>query len=266
MKVLITGAASGIGFEIAKLFAKDNCTLIMTDINNATLEASAGKLRKYGADIYTETMDVGDKDEVAALAEWIDQEFGSVDVLINNAGIGYAAELIDTDMRTWEELMKVNFWAPLYHVNAILPLMISARGGHIVNVSSGQAFFRLPTWGAYAVTKLAAGAYSEILKFELKKFNIKVTTVYPFMVDTGFYKEEKLKENISFGRKISMKLLPYYSMTPQKVGKIIYKAIKNEKAVENVSFINTIGRLTRLVPTVSNIISTGAMAILGKEK
>jgi len=161
----------------------------------------------------------------------------------------------------WEKLVNINFWGPLYHIYAFLPDMIAKHRGHIVNVSSGQAFFRLPTWGAYAAIKLAIGAISEILHFEVKKHGIRVTTVYPFMVNTGFYNDVKGE---TFGARMSMKLLPFYSMTPEKVGKIIFKAVRKHEKVEMVSILNEVGYYSRMIPVVSDIMSTVTNRVLAK--
>ncbi|MBI9075045.1 MAG: SDR family NAD(P)-dependent oxidoreductase [Desulfatibacillum sp.] len=260
-RVLITGAANGIGRSMAGYFAKAGCTLILTDLDSQALEAAAEELRQDGVRIYTHQVDVSKSDEVDRMAAKVIANPG-IDILINNAGIGHNGEIIETPLTKWKALMDVNFWGPLYHVYAFMPQMIKQGNGHIVNVSSGQAFFRLPTWGPYATIKLALGGFSELLRVEAKKFGIKVTTVYPFMVNTGFYKEI---DGETFGTKLSMKLLPFYSMSPDKVAKIIFKAVKKEKSVEMVSMVNDLGYITRLLPPVSNLVSRASLLFLGKD-
>lgn len=260
-KVLITGAASGIGFCVAKEFADAGCELILTDINATALEPSADKLRKHGATVHTRVMDVSVREQVEALAGWVNETLGGLDILILNAGIGHNGELAETGLDKWKRLMDVNFWGPLYHVYAFLPSFIQRREGHIVTVSSGQAFFRLPTWGAYATIKLALGGFSEMLQVELRKYNIKVTTVYPFMVNTGFYQGI---EGDTLAAKLSMKLVPYYSMKPETVGHIIFDAVKHSKRVEMVSILNDLAYFSRLIPPVANVISLAANRLLSK--
>ncbi len=261
-KVLITGAASGIGFTTAENFAHAKAELILTDINGEALENAAAKLAVHGVKIHTYQIDISDKEKVFKMADWVLNEVGGLDILVNNAGIGHSGELAETSLETWKKLIDVNFWGTLYHVYAFLPYMIEKRSGQIVNVSSGQAFFRLPTWGAYASVKLMLGAFSEILHFELKKFNIHVTTVYPFMINTPFYNDV---EADTFGAKLSMKLLPYYSMTPEKVGKIIFKAIKKRQHVEMVSLINDVGFYSRFLTPISSLVSSTTNFFLAKK-
>ena len=260
-RVLITGAAAGIGLCTALEFAKAKSELILTDIDADKLEGAAKQARALGATVHTYVYDVSKKKQVDDMASKVAKEVGSLDILINNAGIGHHGELADTSLTKWRRLMDVNFWGPLYHIYAFLPEMKARESGQIVNVSSGQAFFRLPTWGAYASIKVALGAFSEILHFELKKHHIDVTTVYPFMVDTGFY--DGVEGDTLMG-KLSMKLLPLYSMKPEKVGKIVFKATKKKHKVEKVSLINDLGFYAQFVPLASDVIARGTDLVLAK--
>ncbi len=262
-RVLITGAASGIGLCAAEEFVKAGCELVATDIDGEGLDRAVDRLRSAGGVVHGRVVDVSDRAAVEEMARWVLEELGDLDILINNAGIGHSAELADTSLETWERLMAVNFWGPLYHVYAFLPRMIERRSGHIVNVSSGQAFFRLPTWGAYATIKLALGAFSEMLRFEVRKYGIKVTTVYPFMVDTPFYRGI---EGETLGARLSMRLVPYYSMSPKRVGRILFKAVKKQKAVEMVSVLNDVGYYARLLPPAANLVSTIGNLVLARRE
>ena len=260
-RVLITGAAAGIGLCTALEFAKEKNELILTDIDADKLEGAAKQVRGLGATVHTYVYDVSKKKQVDDMASKVGKEVGSVDILINNAGIGHNGELADTPLTVWRRLVEVNFWGPLYHVYAFLPEMKARRQGHIVNVSSGQVFFRLPTWGAYTAIKAALSAFSEILHFELKKYDIDVTTVYPFMVDTGFY--DGIEGETLMG-KLSMKLVPLYSMKPESVGKIVFKAIKKKHRVEKVSLLNDLGYYAQFVPLASDIIGRVGDFVLAK--
>jgi len=257
--VLITGGASGIGLCLAEEFLRAKHDVIITDINVDALTKAIAKLQHLG-NLKTFINDVSNKKDVFKLADLLRET--NIDVLINNAGIGYSGEIYETTLDKWEQLIKVNLLGPLNFINAFLPQFAKRGSGHIVNVSSGQSFFRLPTWGAYASVKAALGCLSEVMRYELRKLNIKVTTVYPFMVNTPFYKDIK---GDTFGSKLSMKLLPYYSMSPEKVARIIFKAIEKEKAVEMVSVFNTIGKTIQAIPFVPSVIGTVSSLFLGKK-
>jgi len=253
-KVLITGAAGGIGYCTAQEFAQAGAYLILVDINKAALDKARGQLQSAGALVDAHVIDITNKDEVDQLRDKILARHGSLDVLINNAGRGYHAELKDTSIETWQHLIDINFYGGLYHIYAFLPSMIEQGSGHIVNISSGQAFFRMPTWGAYAAVKLMVGAVSELLHYELRKYDIDVTTVYPYMVNTGFY--DGVKTNETLMSKMSMELLPYYSLSPETVGKKIFNAVKNKKQVEDIHPFTSAGRYLNVLSPLSALYNT----------
>jgi NAD(P)-dependent dehydrogenase (short-subunit alcohol dehydrogenase family) len=259
-RVLITGAASGIGLCTAKEFAKAGGQLIITDINAEGLANAQRELSVYGVEVASRVVDVTQRDRVEDLADWVIHTLGGLDVLINNAGIGYQGELADTSIETWSRLLGVNLLGPLYHVYAFLPHFKQKRSGHIVNISSGQAYFRLPTWGAYASIKAALGIVSEILHYELRSQNIKVTTVYPFMVNTPFYDDIQAE---TWGSRLAMKLIPFYSMRPERVGRIIFKAVKRQARVERVSRLNDLGLYARSFPYAGDLIAMTSTLLLG---
>jgi len=251
-KVLVTGGANGIGLSVAREFARAGSEIILTDRDGEALARASDQLRETGARVHTRVCDISKRQEVEETARWVTDELGGLDVLINNAGIGYTGEIAKTPLAKWRQLFDVNFWGHLYHIDAFLPHMIERGGGRIVNVSSGQAFFRMPTWGAYSTVKAALGAYSEILHYEVRKHNVRVTTVYPFMVDTGFYDDVKPETLMA---KLSMLLVPYYSMKPEAVAKLVFRAVRREKRVEMVSVINRFGQLGSAVPPIAAVIS-----------
>jgi len=251
--VLITGAAQGIGLKTAHQFAEVGSNLILTDINSDKLQSAKEELSIYhNIEVYTYTVDVSDKVAVQEMADDVRKEIGKLDILINNAGIGHHGALEETTLETWKRLIDINLWGPLYHIYAFLPMMKKQGKGHIVNVSSGQAFFRLPSWGAYAAIKLAIGAISEIMHFELQQYNINVTTVYPYMVNTGFYNDVEAE---SLGAKLSMKLLPLYSQKPETVAKIIFKAVQKGKRIEMVNVLNNVAKGLHFLNPVSSAFS-----------
>ena len=251
--VLITGAAQGIGLKTAHEFAAAGSHLILTDINEEKLAIAKSELLKYKhIDVHTFNVDVSDQKAVQEMADEVLLRIGRMDILINNAGIGHQGPMEDTSLNTWKRLIDINLFGPLYHIYAFLPMMKRQGKGQIVNVSSGQAFFRLPTWGAYAAIKLAMGTISEILHYELQQYDIKVTTVYPYMVNTGFYKDVEAK---TLGTKLSMKLLPLYAQKPKTVAKKIFKAVETGKRVEMVNVLNHVAKNLHFLNPVSNVFS-----------
>jgi NAD(P)-dependent dehydrogenase (short-subunit alcohol dehydrogenase family) len=261
-RILVTGGAAGIGRCLVARFLDAGAEVVATDINESGLAELDHELGARGR-LVTRRVDVCDEQAVRDAVHDLEATVGEIDVLVNNAGIGHTGELAETTLDVWRRLMAVNFWGPLHHVYALLPSMMRRKSGHIVNVSSGQAFFRLPTWGPYATTKLALGAFSEMLRFEVRKHGIAVTTVYPFMVDTGFYRGI---EGETWSQRLSMKLVPYYSMRPDTVARIIVRAVEQRRGVEMVHPLNDLVKALRSVPGAGSALSTLSMLALGKSR
>jgi len=249
---LITGAAGGIGTALAREFARRGYGLVLTDLNPDALQATATAVAGDSGLVECRRLDVTSQEEAGALAAWCRQTGRIPDVLVNNAGIGHMGELAATPPSTWRKLLEVNLLGPVNMVQAFLPDMRARSAGHIVNVSSGQAFFRLPTWGAYAAVKAALGVYSEVLGFELAGTGIRVTTVYPFMVNTGFYKDISAA---TAGSRLAMRLVPYYANRPETVAKSIIRAVHGHRRVDLVTPLNLVGFYGRVLPLAPEIIA-----------
>lgn len=253
-KVLITGAASGIGFELTKKFLLNGDMVFMVDYNKLALKKAFDKIiseaKPLVKNLYYYECDVRMPSHIWRIIEYV-KDIGDLDVLINNAGIAHNEELINTDNSSWAKLIDTNLLGPIYMMNIFMP-MLKRTKGQIVNVSSGQAFFRLPSWGAYSVTKLALGALSELLSFEASKYNIKVTTVYPFMVNTPFYED---MSGDTFVSKLAMKFLPLYSDSAEKVAQKIFQAVQKKKRVEYINPINYVGVAFRAMPPVAGLVT-----------
>ena len=261
-RVLITGAGSGIGLCAAIEFAKVGCSLILIDINKQSLIDAKKRLAEFGVEVETRVIDVSCRPEIDSFAWMLKDSGKQVDVLVNNAGIGYSGELSKTPLSTWKRLLNVNLWGPLNLTYALLPHMMERGSGRIVNVSSGQAFFRMPTWGAYAISKLAVGAFSEILHFELAQYGISVTTVYPFMTNTTFYRGVAAD---TWAAKLSMRLLPLYGDSPEAVAKMLFEATSKGKRVCRVSIFNHLGNIAQAIPFVPTIMGKTVAALMMKK-
>jgi NAD(P)-dependent dehydrogenase (short-subunit alcohol dehydrogenase family) len=233
--VLLTGAASGIGRETCLLLAHEGCNFMLVDIDEAGLKKLEEQLKSMGCKAISHVVDVTDRALVEKMAEDVHAEIGTLDILVNNAGIGHSCDLRHTTYEDWDRLMNINFFGPLHLVNAFLPAMISRGGGQIVNLSTGQVFFPVPTWGAYAASKAALATYSECLTWELGIFNIRVTTVYPGLISTPFYAGVRAG---NFGQRMVLWYINSLGSTPQKMAAKIVKGIKRRKRRVIQSWIN----------------------------
>jgi hypothetical protein len=132
--------------------------------------------------------------------------------------------------------------------------MRARRSGHIINVSSGQAFLRMPGWGAYATTKVALAGYSEILHLELRRHGIAVTTMYPFMVRTRFY---ETAQPSSLAGRLALRAALWLADSPEKVGRRIFEAAALGRARDRVSWLNEVGYYAPMVPPVAAAMGRG---------
>jgi len=250
-RVLVTGAGGGIGRCLAREFARARCVLFLTDRDAGGLERTAEEARALGMPVFARTVDVTDRKAVAECRSWVEGQGGPLDVLVNNAGIGHSGPLAATSTEVWRRLVEVNLFGAIHHVETFLPGMLERSRGTVVNVSSGQAFFRLPGWGAYAAVKAALGIWSEMLAFEVAPRGVRIVTAYPFLVRTGFYRD--VDPGRTAWSRWSMKLLPLYSVSPESAARRIFLASRKGTRVEWMHPLNQVGFYQRLVPPVANL-------------
>mgnify|MGYP005853135813 CR=1 FL=1 len=242
--VLLTGAASGIGKETCLLLAEEGCNFIIVDIDEAGLSSIAGQLESRGADVIQKSLDITDRDSVMAFGGEVKERIGAVDILVNNAGIGHLSDLRYTTFEDWQRLLNVNFMGTINMNDAFLPAMIMRGGGQIVNVSTGQVFYPVPTWGAYAASKAALATYSECLTWELAMFKIRVTTVFPGLISTSFYSRVRAG---TLPQKFVLWYINALGSTPQKMALKIVSGIKRRKRRVIQSWVNWFNYLLKRI-------------------
>lgn len=186
-KVLITGAASGIGRATAVAAAAKGARLFLTDVNAESLDAAAAEIRANGGTVeYTKALDVADHPAVQAMAGEVHAEHGSLDIVMNVAGIAVWGTVDSLSHEQWRRTIDVNLMGPIHVIECFVPEMIRARrGGHLVNVSSAAGLFGLPWHAPYSATKFGLRGVSEVLRFDLRRNDIGVHLVCPGAVDTG---------------------------------------------------------------------------------
>ena len=224
-RVLVTGAASGIGRCTALELAREGANLLLVDVDDAGLGEVAGDVEALGVEAHFFRVDVSDWEQVKSLADTVHARWGALDVLINNAGIAIHRDLAFTSIDEWKSMLGVNLWGTIHFVNAFVPEMIKRRSGQVVNVASWVAFFSFPGSGAYNTTKYAVDGFSNALRYECHRYHVGVTTVYPAVVRTRFYDE--IEGNL--WTRLGLKVLPLIAHKPETMGKKIVGAIKKGK-------------------------------------
>jgi len=235
--VVITGAASGIGLEMARAFTKEGAKLALADINEQGLKTVKGEFESSGRKVYTQVVDVSKKEQVKDFCDKVYKEMGRVDVLCNNAGIGWGGKFEDMPLDAWEQIIGINLWSVIYGCHYFYPRMIKqGGGGHIVNTASGAGLAPMPIMTAYCCTKFAVEGFSETLRAEAAMNGIGVTSVCPGVVKTNITVTGKMFSGTAkstpdtFFKKIDG-LYVKRNYTPDRVAKKVLKGVKKNKAV-----------------------------------
>jgi NAD(P)-dependent dehydrogenase (short-subunit alcohol dehydrogenase family) len=185
-RCFVTGAAGGIGRATAIAAAERGADLYLTDIAAAGLEETAAAVRDADGQVsYTGTADVADHEAVVAMAAEIHAAHGSMDVVMNVAGISIWGAIERLGHGHWQRAIKIDLVGPISVLEAFVPSMIAAgRGGHIVNVSSAAGLLGLPWHAPYSAAKFGLRGVSEVLRFDLRRQGIGVSLVCPGGVKT----------------------------------------------------------------------------------
>lgn len=194
-KCFVTGAASGIGRAVALAAATQGARLFLTDIRPAELETLAQEIRARGGAVEMLcALDIADVAAVRAYAQEIHAAHGSMDVVMNIAGISIWGEVEHLRHEDWRNCIEINLMGPIHVIECFLPPMIAAkRGGHLVNVSSAAGLFALPWHAAYSASKFGLRGISEVLRFDLRRHRIGVSLVCPGAVNTGLVRTVEIR-------------------------------------------------------------------------
>lgn len=183
--IVVTGGGSGMGRQLVIELLRRGASVAAADLNEAALNETA-RMANGGSKLSLHVLNLADKAAVDALPAAVIEKHGSVDGIINNAGIIQPFIKIQAlDMATIEKVMQVNFYGTLYMIKAFLPYLLQRPDAHIVNISSMGGFLPVPGQSIYGASKAAVKLMSEGLQAELADTAIKVTVVFPGAIDTN---------------------------------------------------------------------------------
>jgi NAD(P)-dependent dehydrogenase (short-subunit alcohol dehydrogenase family) len=195
---VITGAASGIGLELARRAAAEGMNLVLADIEAAKLDVAAASLGIDADRILARRTDVSREDEIVALADAAFARFGGVHLLCNNAGVGLTRVTWEHSTADWEWVLGVNLWSVIHGIHHFLPRMLEqADEGHIVNTSSVAGLLSTPGMAAYNVSKHGVVTLSETLYGELlaARAKVGVSVLCPAWVPTGIHDSSRNRQD-----------------------------------------------------------------------
>ncbi|MFE9432037.1 SDR family oxidoreductase [Streptomyces sp. NPDC006640] len=239
--VLVTGAGSGIGRATAFAFAEAGARVVAVDRDAESAARTAEMSRLIGSPAaWAETVDVSDEQAMEKLAEKVATEYGVVDVLVNNAGVGLSGSFLDTTPEEWKKVLDVNLWGVIHGCRLFGKQMADrGQGGHIVNTASAAAFQPSKALPAYSTSKAAVLMLSECLRAELAGQGIGVSAICPGLVNTNITAttrfagvdatEEKRRQ------KRSTRLYGLRNYPPEKVADAILRAVVRNEAVVPVT-------------------------------
>lgn len=190
--VLITGGSRGLGLALARVFLRRGAKVALLGRDAETLERARQLLAGKGT-VFVRPCDVRDQSQVQQAVADVRQEFGDIDVLVNNAGTLTVGPMDSMTSEDYQEALNIYFWAPFHMAQAVLPSMRQRKTGRIVNISSIGGKISVPHLLPYCAGKFALSGWSEGLRQELTKDNVYVTTVYPGLMRTGSPRNAEFK-------------------------------------------------------------------------
>jgi len=229
---VVTGAGSGIGQALAIELARSGAKLAISDVDTEGLAGTEERVKAIGAAVKADRLDVTERVPFIAYADAINEHFGVVNQIYNNAGIAFAGDIEVSQFKDIERVMDVDFWGVVNGTKAFLPHLIASGDGHVINISSVFGLFSVPGQAAYNSAKFAVRGFTEALRQEmvLAGHPVKVTTVHPGGIKTAIVRNMTAVEGLNkdeLARTFDKKLA---STSPQKAARIILDGVRKNKA------------------------------------
>ena len=235
--VVLTGASSGIGYHLAKLLPKENCSLALIARRKNILDELVQELNNKDIKVKAYQCNVGKLDEVRFTFKEIKKDFGRIDIAILNAGVSSRKDITNYSSEMADEIFNTNTLSIVYCIEQILPEFLERKNGMIVGVSSLAEARGFPRSGFYNASKSAASLLLESLRVELKSYNVKVLTVKPGFVRTPMTDKNEFH-------------MPFL-MDVETAAKIILDGIKKEKNIIQFPLPTVIGsKVLKLIPNL----------------
>jgi len=230
-RVLITGAAAGIGRALSLRLARDGAHLYLLDIDEAGLSTVVRQAASMGVQAYGRRCDVSQRAQVSASIDAMLRRWGTLDVLVNNAGVCYYGPTVKMTAQQWNWVMSVNLLAPIQFIQELLPTLLARPEAHLLNVASLYGLVTTPRSVAYHASKFGLVGLSEALRTEFRRQGLGVTAVCPGFVTTDFF------AHMASGRSDGTIPQPprWLCTTPERVAEKAVRAIRRDQRLVMVT-------------------------------
>lgn len=195
--IVITGGSSGIGKAIALRCARDGARVLVAARNEDKLKATAEQIADAGGKGYHLSTDVTNPKQVKSLFTYAVKNLGCVDIVCNNAGLGFVKRIYELSDEEISKMINVNILGMTYVAKYASQVMKEQKQGHLINTSSLAGLITMPQWSVYVATKWAVTGLTDSIRQELKPFDVKVTSIHPGAVKTDFFTKDKANIDIS---------------------------------------------------------------------
>jgi short-subunit dehydrogenase len=228
----ITGAGSGMGRTLALQLASEGCHLSLSDVNTKGLAETAALLADSKVNVFTDIVDVANREAVFAWADKVASDHGKVNLIFNNAGVALGNTIEHGSLEDFEWVININFWGVVYGSKAFLPHLRASGEGHIINTSSLFGIIGVPTQGAYNSSKFAVRGYTECLRQEMDLSGgaVSATSVHPGGINTNIAKSARLSDpDLATPKNMSFMQKGLETNTPEHAANVILNAVRKNK-------------------------------------
>lgn len=262
--IAITGAGDGIGRALAYAAGEKGALLALSDIDSDRLEETRATCESKGFQAIATPFDVAEKSAVDDWAAEVNEHYGRVNAIVNNAGVSLTVPIAEMSLEDFEWLMDINFWGVVHGTRAFLPLLKASGDGHVVNISSIFGIIAVPGQSAYNASKFAVRGYTEALAAELdiEKAKVVATVVHPGGVKTGIVRRARYGGSNTYGEPEKLKRdfdTEMAKTTPEQAAQQIVRGmLKGKRRI-------MVGTDAKLISIGQRVLPTGYLKVVAAE-
>jgi NADP-dependent 3-hydroxy acid dehydrogenase YdfG len=229
---VVTGAGSGIGQALAIELGRSGASVAISDVDTEGLAQTEEQLKAIGAPVKADRLDVTEREAFLLYADAVNEHFGKVNQIYNNAGIAFTGDIEVSQFKDIERVMDVDYWGVVNGTKAFLPHLIASGDGHVVNVSSVFGLFAVPGQAAYNSAKFAVRGFTEALRQEmmLARHPVQVTTVHPGGIKTAIARNAGAAEGLDSEQLAKLFDKKLAKTSPRRAAEIILDAVSKNRA------------------------------------